>query len=194
MSIRSALAELDEQVNRVKLAPAQEIRARGNARRTRHMAMVAVGVVAVTAAGAVALSPLGPASVPGGSSPAPSGSADPSCVADGVSWVDTSAPSAPSHHARIFIRIDASPEQRDVVAHALSELPYLRENSFNSREDAYQRFVRDFCHAPELVNLTKPDSLPESFDVSFADPSDYDRLVDDLGGLPGVDVLIHVHD
>src|SRR5690606_32485364 len=45
--------------------------------------------------------------------------------------------------------------------------------TFETQEEAYKNFSEIYASAPELVQLTRPESLPESFRVKLKDPSTF---------------------
>src|SRR3954464_8499333 len=65
----------------------------------------------------------------------------------------------------IFLKADVTDQQRESLKTDLAGDPLVQNVIYESREVAWQRFKTQFHDAPDLVNATKPDSLPESFRV-----------------------------
>ncbi|MCP3798499.1 permease-like cell division protein FtsX [Allokutzneria sp. A3M-2-11 16] len=57
---------------------------------------------------------------------------------------------------------------------------------YQNREDAYTRFKEIFSAQPELVKLTRPESLPASFRVKLKDPQRFDAISKEYTGKVGV--------
>ncbi len=68
-----------------------------------------------------------------------------------------------------------APSQAEIEAlHAdLEAHPLVAEAVFESREEAYDRFVEVFEDQEELLEMLDPETLPESFRVRLADPQAY---------------------
>src|SRR5215470_16264840 len=49
---------------------------------------------------------------------------------------------------------------------------------FETKEQAYENFKVIFAAVPELTELTKPESLPESYRVKLRDPNNFDAFKD----------------
>ncbi|MBV9845029.1 MAG: ABC transporter permease [Kutzneria sp.] len=58
--------------------------------------------------------------------------------------------------------------------------------TFENRDHTYERFKQLFAANPELVKLTRPESLPASLQVKLVDPSKSAALVKAFTGKPGV--------
>jgi cell division protein FtsX len=87
----------------------------------------------------------------------------------------------------VFLRPDATVEQREAIAAELGSLPGVVSFAFSDHEDAYERFKRVYACAPELIEATRPDALPESFIVTVSHPAAGATVRDRVGRLPGVD-------
>ncbi|MGH3977505.1 MAG: permease-like cell division protein FtsX [Pseudonocardiaceae bacterium] len=59
--------------------------------------------------------------------------------------------------------------------------------TFESREQAFQRFLQIFEAQPELRELARPEALPASFRVQLADPERFGVIAREFTGRPGVD-------
>ena len=58
---------------------------------------------------------------------------------------------------------------------------------FETKEEAYQRFVQIFKDQPELVQNVSPEALPASFRIHLVVPSAFEELEQAMSGLPGID-------
>jgi cell division protein FtsX len=167
--IRYLADELQRDVADVKLASAADVRRRGDARHARTMAIGALAVIAATGAGAV-----GTVQYVGhlGQNPAVVGSSVGVRVA--VFYADT-----------------ATPAQRAKVEAELRTFRLIGDVLFETREEAYARFKEQFRDAPDLVESTKPESLPQSERLILADPADFDELKRRIEALPGISEVVN---
>lgn len=62
---------------------------------------------------------------------------------------------------------------------------YVKEVRFLNRQQAYKQFVEQLGDTT-LGQLTTEDMLPESYRVSLKNPKDYDVIVSEVSGMPGV--------
>ena len=77
--------------------------------------------------------------------------------------------------------------QRDQIKADLESLrPLVDEIYYESKAEAYQRFVEQFKDSPIVDNVTEK-SLPESFRVKLADPTKYDVVASAFAGRPGIE-------
>jgi cell division protein FtsX len=82
---------------------------------------------------------------------------------------------------------DADPQAR--VGAILHDSPAVESAYFETREEAWERFKRQFSDAPDLVAATKPESLPESWRFVVRCSVDYSSVEAQLDAVPGVDVV-----
>ncbi|WP_016699921.1 permease-like cell division protein FtsX [Actinoalloteichus spitiensis] len=61
---------------------------------------------------------------------------------------------------------------------------------FESREEAYARFQQIFAGQPELVDLTRPESLPASFRVKLENQERFAALEEEFSGQAGVNRVV----
>lgn len=81
----------------------------------------------------------------------------------------------------------ADPPRRDLYTRLQSD-PRVKAVEFQSREDAYAKFVRLWKHDPDLVAQVTSDQLSESFNVNLVNPPKSKTFAEELGSRPGVDV------
>jgi cell division transport system permease protein len=80
-----------------------------------------------------------------------------------------------------------TPEVRTQIEQELNALrPLVQEIYYESKEEAYQRFLEQFKDSPIVANVT-PDALPESFRVKLSDPTKYEVIAAAFAGRPGVE-------
>lgn len=71
----------------------------------------------------------------------------------------------------VFVKDDATDGQRDALEKKLRELPVVRDVSFETKQQAWEKFTQQFKDSPDLIAQTKPDSLPGSFRGTVSDSS-----------------------
>jgi cell division transport system permease protein len=90
----------------------------------------------------------------------------------------------------IFLKVDATNDQQSALQTALSTDPLIKTVSFESKEEAFQRFQEMWKDAPDLIAATKADSLPSSFKLKLFNTDDFDKVKASYGTKPGVDVIV----
>jgi cell division transport system permease protein len=90
----------------------------------------------------------------------------------------------------IFLKADVTDEQRASLKSALEGSALVKEVTYESREQAWERFQTQFRDAPDLVKATKPESLPESYRVKLKDPTRVKDLTAEFGTQPGVSDVV----
>jgi len=76
------------------------------------------------------------------------------------------------------------PVNDDIVAElmdTLQQLPAVDTVQFESKEEAYQRFVELFSNQQAVVENADPDAIPASLRVKLADTSQYAQVTEALG-------------
>src|SRR3954470_1299472 len=77
----------------------------------------------------------------------------------------------------IFLNpVGTTQAQKDTIESDLKADDLVANYSFVTKEQAYQNFKAIYSSVPELTELTKPDSLPESFRVKLKDPDKFDAF------------------
>ena len=109
-----------------------------------------------------------------------------------LSLAGCSTTASPERSAlNVFLNHDITDGQRGAVERRLHELPSVQGVSFETKEQAYERFKEQFKDAPDLISTTKPDSLPESFRATVTDSSLVEAIETVIAAAPGVsDVLV----
>ena len=77
----------------------------------------------------------------------------------------------------MFLKTEGvSDEQKSSIQSALDSDNLVQSWSFESKDEAYEKFKVLFSSAPDLVNLTKTESLPESYRVKLKDTNTFDTF------------------
>jgi cell division transport system permease protein len=88
----------------------------------------------------------------------------------------------------IFLADDITDEQRTAIEAALKDSREVKTYLHESKDEAYQRFQRQFSQQPELVQNTPADALPESYRVELVNPERYAVIAAEFpNGQNGVD-------
>jgi cell division transport system permease protein len=90
----------------------------------------------------------------------------------------------------IFLKNDVTDEQRTSLQSALKGDPLVQNVIYESRDVAWQRFKTQFRDAPDLVNATKPESLPESFRVKLKDAEKFQSISDKYKSRDGISEIV----
>jgi cell division transport system permease protein len=101
-------------------------------------------------------------------------------------YLCTKYPSPTCPHAAT----DADQQQ---VETTLTALPQVQRVYYESQQQAYTEFKRDFADQPDLVNNADPDAIPASYRVKLKDPTQYAVVARALQGAPGVDQVYDAH-
>jgi cell division transport system permease protein len=91
----------------------------------------------------------------------------------------------------IYLTSGVTEQQRDQLRDELEAMPEVERVVFESKEEAYARFVKQFEDTPEIVENTSPDVLPESFRVKLKDPKKFDVVASAFAERPGVDNVVN---
>jgi cell division transport system permease protein len=90
----------------------------------------------------------------------------------------------------IFLKPDVTQEQRTALQSDLESDPLVLHSIYESKDVAWSRFKTEFRDAPDLVNATKPDSLPESFRVKLKDPKQFASISDKYKTRDGISEIV----
>src|SRR3954470_9489685 len=90
----------------------------------------------------------------------------------------------------IFLKSDVTEAQRSQLQGDLRADSLVQNVIYESREVAWQRFKSQFRDAPDLVNATKPDSLPESFRVKLKNAEQFQSISDKYKGRDGISEIV----
>jgi cell division transport system permease protein len=67
-------------------------------------------------------------------------------------------------------------EAKSTIESEIRNDPLVAGVTFETKEEAYEKFKVLFSSAPDLVGLTKTESLPESYRVKLKDPNTFDQF------------------
>ncbi|WP_380169081.1 permease-like cell division protein FtsX [Jannaschia sp. R86511] len=84
---------------------------------------------------------------------------------------------------------EVTQEQRDAIVAELTDgevAPLVQEYTYESKEEAYERFLEQFEDSPITENITA-DQLPESFRIQLVDPEQSDVVASRFEGQLGVE-------
>lgn len=94
----------------------------------------------------------------------------------------------------VYLNKDISSTDKDCAAQpcagiksALEQDPNVEKPDFENQDAAFTRFQRVFAGQPELLELTRKESLPAIFHLKLKDPSRADVIVQTYTGKPGID-------
>ena len=91
----------------------------------------------------------------------------------------------------IFLRNDITQDQQDALKGELANDPLVKQPvTFETKDQAYEKFKVQFKDAPDLIKATKPDSLPASFRVQLKNPQQYQQIYDNYKGKDGIDEIV----
>jgi cell division transport system permease protein len=91
----------------------------------------------------------------------------------------------------IFLKDDITDDQRKALGAALEADPLVKKPVIHeSKEQAYQKFQQMFKDAPDLINATKSDALPESYRVQLKDPKQYNQVNLEYTGKDGIEEIV----
>ncbi|HEX6870772.1 MAG TPA: permease-like cell division protein FtsX [Micromonosporaceae bacterium] len=91
----------------------------------------------------------------------------------------------------IFLKAQETtePQKADIEA-KLKQDPLVQSYDFETQQEAYERFKEIYASAKDLVDLTKPESLPESFRVKLKNPGTFAEFEASYKGMEGIDTII----
>jgi cell division transport system permease protein len=90
----------------------------------------------------------------------------------------------------IFLRTDVTDAQRQAIDQAISSDPLVSNKTYETREEAFNRFKELWQDSPDFVKSIGPNSLPESFRVKLKDPEQYKAFSDKISGMAGIQDVI----
>ncbi|MFI5955240.1 permease-like cell division protein FtsX [Cryptosporangium sp. NPDC051539] len=89
----------------------------------------------------------------------------------------------------IFLNAAVTADQKTALQTKLEGDPEVQKVTYESKDEAYKRFKELFKDSPDLVENTKPESLPESFRVKLKNPNQANTVDAEYKTQPGVDVV-----
>src|SRR5437762_5423188 len=98
----------------------------------------------------------------------------------------TSRPSTPPPpvNVTVFLTMEATEQDKHAVETAIRALPGVMDVTFETREEAYQKFKEQFKDHPDLVNSARPEAMPESWRFRIAGRAAADKAIAQLKPMP----------
>jgi cell division transport system permease protein len=90
----------------------------------------------------------------------------------------------------IFLRQDVTEPQRTAINQALDGNPLVLGKTYETREQAFEKFKVLWQDSPDFIRSVGPDSLPESFRVKLKDPEQYKAFSAQIKDLPGIQDIV----
>jgi cell division transport system permease protein len=85
---------------------------------------------------------------------------------------------------------EITPEQQEQLQTDLEEHQVVEEVFYESKEEAYDRFVDLFSDQPNLIESVDADVLPASFRVRLENPQLFAVIADEFQAYPGVEEIV----
>ena len=81
--------------------------------------------------------------------------------------------------------------QRTQLDQALTALPQVKNVTYETQAQAYQRFKQEFSNSPSFVSTVQQGDIPDSFQVKLKNPqTDYSTVANAVASKAGVDSVI----
>ncbi|MFG2051248.1 permease-like cell division protein FtsX [Micromonospora sp. NPDC048935] len=90
----------------------------------------------------------------------------------------------------IFLKPEVSEQERTDLNTKLDADPLVKDVIYVNKDEAYKKFKVMYQDAPDLVNVVKPDQLPESFRLKLNNPEQYKDIYEQYKNTAGVDEII----
>ena len=90
----------------------------------------------------------------------------------------------------IFLREDVTDAQSTAISQAIDQSPLVASKSFESREQAFEKFKVLWRDSPDFIKSVGPESLPASYRVKLKDPEQYKTFATQVQGLPGIQDIV----
>lgn len=88
---------------------------------------------------------------------------------------------------------DVSDAQRQMIEDRLTQNPDVQTVFYESKQDAYDDYRRTYADSPLAESLTA-DQMQDSFRLKLKDPENYQGVVAEAKGLPGVQNVVDLHE
>ena len=90
----------------------------------------------------------------------------------------------------IFLREDVTDAQRTAINQAIDSNPLVQSKTYETREEAFEKFKVLWRDSPDFIKSVGPDSLPESFRVKLKNPEQYKAFADQMQGQQGIQDIV----
>jgi cell division transport system permease protein len=99
----------------------------------------------------------------------------------------------PLSDVAIYLRPDVTEKQRAGLQARLGSDPRVLGYSYESREEAFQKFTQLWRDSPDMVKSMSPAQLPETFQVRLTAASTYQTFAAEMGRVPGIGAVTPDH-
>ena len=89
----------------------------------------------------------------------------------------------------VFLEDTISDGDRNRLENMLRQMPEVQSVTYESKQEAFQRFKEIFKGQPAITNNVTADAIPASFEVKLKDPSKFDVVAARLNGQPGIESI-----
>jgi cell division transport system permease protein len=90
----------------------------------------------------------------------------------------------------IFLDEKITDGQSATIAQTIDQSPLVASKTYESREQAFEKFKVLWRDSPDFVNSVGPESLPASYRVKLKDPEQYKTFAASVANLPGVQDIV----
>ena len=90
----------------------------------------------------------------------------------------------------IFLRTDVTDAQRTAINQLLDGNALVASKTYETREQAFEKFKILWRDSPDFIKSVGPDSLPESFRVKLKDPEQYKTFATQIEGQQGIQDIV----
>jgi cell division transport system permease protein len=90
----------------------------------------------------------------------------------------------------IFLREDVTDAQRTAINQAIDSNTLVDSKTYETREQAFEKFKVLWRDSPDFIKSVGPDSLPESFRVKLKDPEQYAVFAKQMEGQQGIQDIV----
>src|SRR4051812_11999437 len=91
----------------------------------------------------------------------------------------------------VYLNDGISPADLHALQTQLDNMPEVARYHYESKNEAWHRYLLLFSNQPDLINNTRKDALPASFRVKLVDPdTQIDSIAAQVGHAPGVERVV----
>jgi cell division transport system permease protein len=90
----------------------------------------------------------------------------------------------------IFLRTDVTDAQRTAVNQVLDSSTLVASKTYETRQQAFEKFKVLWQDSPDFIKSVGPDSLPESYRVKLKNPEQYKTFADQIQGQQGIQDIV----
>jgi cell division transport system permease protein len=94
----------------------------------------------------------------------------------------------------VFLMDDIPNAVETSLQNTLTSMPEVDTVTYESKQQAYENFLREFADQKELVTNVSPDALPASFQVKLKDPSKFAVVAARIQGQSGIEKIVDNRD